>query len=436
MRPTLRAALFLSAGVPVALFAFIVDDGLGMLGVAWLGAALLLMGIDAASVPPARAVRVGVTPPRVLFIGETGRLNLDIAFDGGRRGATVETVLDVGGVLAPLPRAMCPVPDGGRGSVAVPLDPTRRGLADVHRVWLRWRGPLGLMRHQRVIALDGAIPVIPNVHAVKQAALRFSARNALHGEKLQHQRGDGSEFNALRDWVPGLDTRSVDWKQTAKHRALICKEFEVERNHQILLAFDTGHLMSEPLDGIPKLDHAINAGLVIGWASLRSGDRVGVFGFDARVRHYSRPIGGIRAFDRLQQAAAQLDYHHEETNFTLGLGELMDGLDRRSLIIVLSDFVDTVTAELMLENLQRLAVRHLVLFVSLRDPALDILADTPPATMTDVLRAVVAEGFAKERRVVLERLRRLGIHCLEARAADLSTDLLNRYLTIKRLEQI
>ncbi len=435
MRPTLKAALLLLAGVPVGLFATIANDGLWALGVVWLGTVLLLSGIDALAVPGRRAVRVSVTPPAVLHIGDPGTLAVDVGFQD-RRGAEVEVHFDTDDILDVPPRAVCPVPAGRRGRVEVPLAATRRGTARVDRVWLRWRGPRGLASHVRVIELGGTVPVVPNLRAVTQAAMRFTARDAPHGERVQHEQGDGSEFKALRGWVPGFDTRSIDWKQSAKHRSLICKEFEAERNHQILLAFDTGYLMSEPLEGVPKLDRAINAGLLIAWASLKGGDRVGIFGFDARVRHYSRPIGGARAFDRLHVAAAQLDYHAEETNFTLGLGELLGNVHRRSLVIVMSDFVDTVTAELMLENVGRLATRHLVLFVTLRDPALDVLVETAPVRTRDLFRAVVADDFAKDRRVVLERLRRLGVHCLECGAGDLNTRLLNRYLTIKRLEQI
>src|SRR5690606_37670883 len=132
-----------------------------------------------------------------------------------------------------------------------------------------------------------------------------------------------------------------------------------ERNHQVVLAVDTGHLMSEPLVGIPKLDHAINAGLLLSYFSLRAGDRIGFYGFDSAVRTFLEPSGGLRSFPRLQQASAALDYNHVETNFTLGLGELQGRLTRRSLVVVLTDFVDTVTAEIMVENVLRLSRRHL-----------------------------------------------------------------------------
>ncbi len=114
----------------------------------------------------------------------------------------------------------------------------------------------------------------------------FFAQEAIYGIKTQLQKGEGAEFEALREYAPGFDSRFIDWKHSARHRKLLCKEFRTERNHQVIMAFDTGYLMLEPVDGVTRLDHAINAGLVLAWISLHGGDLVGTYGFDAAVRHY------------------------------------------------------------------------------------------------------------------------------------------------------
>jgi uncharacterized protein (DUF58 family) len=254
--------------------------------------------------------------------------------------------------------------------------------------------------------------------------------------KAQSQQGDGSDFESLRDYTPGLDPRSIDWKHTARHRSLICREFRAERNHQIILAYDTGHLMGEPLDGISKLDRAINAGLILTYISLRSGDRVGTFAFDSSVQQVVTPLGGVKNFTALQQASAQLVPNHDETNFALGLANLLGRLNRRSLVILLTEFVDTVTAELMLENVGRLAGRHLVVFVTFQDPDLKATVDTSPNSVEEISKSVIADDLIRERQIVFERLRRLGVHCLEAPAQSIGPELLNRYILIKRKELI
>ena len=268
-------------------------------------------------------------------------------------------------------------------------------------------------------------------------ALRLLTDPELRGGlKIERYRGDGSELDSLKEHAPGDDHRTIDWKASARHRKLISRQFRAERNHQILIAIDTGRLMCEPLAGIPKVDHAVNAALLLAYISLRAGDRVGLASFDARPGLFVEPKGGLRGFDVLSQMAAQVDYADRETNFTLGLTAIAQKLSRRSLIVVLTDFVDTIAAELMVENLDRLSRRHVVVFVALQDPELAATADGPPAGLQELNRAVVAGGLLRDREVVLRRLRRLGIYPIDASPAQVTPRLIDAYLDIKRREKI
>jgi uncharacterized protein (DUF58 family) len=233
-----------------------------------------------------------------------------------------------------------------------------------------------------------------------------------------------------------MDSRTIDWKSSARHTRLVAREYRAERDHQIVLAFDTGHLMREPLDGIPKLDHAINAGLLLAYTALKTGDRIGLFAFDSKVRLFAEPRGGMGAFPRVRARTSELDYTREETNFTLAFTSLLGRLRRRTLVVAFTDFVDTVTVELMVENLARAAAKHLVLCVTLRDPELSRLARARPDDVAALHRSVVAEELERERAMVLSRLRKLGVHCLEVPSARVSVALVNRYLDIKRRELV
>ncbi|WP_199351178.1 DUF58 domain-containing protein [Haliangium ochraceum] len=433
--------LALVAGLPLAL-AVALAASTWPLWLTYLGVVLVAAGADAVIGLPGSRLRVHAQMPDTLYVGDRDELRLDIRAPGWRRATPIEVIVDLDDELAqqPMQRALLSASEAGEGGAAraqlrVPLVPARRGTMEVARVWLQWRGPLGLMRRQRVVPLARELRVVPNVRAVRTAALRFfSSRAFLSGLKVERYLGDGSEFDALREYAPGLDHRSIDWKASARHLKLLSREFRAERNHQVVVAVDTGQLMREPLAGIPKLDHAINAALMLGYFCLRTGDRVGLFGFDARVRCFIEPSGGVHSFARLERQSAALDYQHEETNFTLGLTELSRRLRRRSLVVLLTDVVDTVTTELMLENLQRLARRHLVVFVTLRDTEVGALAEAPPRTLAALHRAVVADDLLREREVVLQRLRRLGVYCIDAPPQDVSMSLLNRYLDIKRRE--
>jgi len=437
MRPTLRAVMLFAGGVPFALALMLSAPESWPLALAYLGAAVTLVGYDGLRMVRPGALRIEGTVPDMLYIGATDDLVAEIDVDAGWPAAELEYVAEVDADMVDAPGPMrAPLYPGRTTWITVPLRPTRRGEATVHRLWLRWWSPLRLVTRTFVETVDTVVRVIPNTRAVREQAVRFQSMDALFGFKPQAQQGDGTEFEALRDYVPGLDHRSIDWKRSARHMDLLCKEFRTERNHQIILAFDTGQLMAEPLDGIPKLDHAINAGLLMGYMSLRAGDRVGLYGFDAQMRLAAEPVSGVQRFGHLQRASARLEYHHEETNYTLGLMELLARLDRRTLVILMTEFVDTVTAELMVENIERVAARHLVVFVAMTDPLLEGMVDALPDSQATMTEAVIADDFLRDRAVVFERLRRAGVHVIEAPAERIGVDLVNRYLTIKRRELI
>jgi len=435
MRPSIRCVLLFAGGIPVALLASIVSRGLWTVWAAWFGLSVLLCALDAVLGLARRRLRLEIDAPETLYIGDRAPLVLRIGVTERARPA-IDVLADFSAILERQPLARAELA-GDETRIEIPLVPLRRGKARIHTLWLRWTGPLGLVRRTLRRSCGIEIQVIPNIKAVRQAALRFFAeRQFLSGQKVERYVGDGSEFESLREYVPGLDHRALNWKASARHRKLLCEEFRAERNHQVILALDTGHLMGAPLSGIPKLDHAINAGLLLSYVCLRTGDRVGWFTFDAQVRSYTEPAGGTATFRRLQQQTSQVGYSTNETNFTLALTDLSVRLRRRSLVVLLTDFVDTITAELMIENLARISRRHLVLFVTLRDPALAEVAHERPTSLDLLHRAVVAADFVREREVVLRKLARLGVHTIDVPPHRVTTDLLNRYLDVKRRELV
>jgi uncharacterized protein (DUF58 family) len=288
------------------------------------------------------------------------------------------------------------------------------------------------MQETRKFPVARQIAVVPNVHPARGDSLAVFFRDALYGTKTQREAGEGAEFESLREYTPGLDLRHIDWKHSARHRKMVGREFRVERNHPVILAFDTGYLMREPVDGIPRLDHGINAALLLARIALAADDVVGSYSFDSRMRHFLPPGRGSHAFRRIQQATAALAYTADETNYTLGIAELQTRLRRRSLLVLFTDFVDTVTAELLVENVRRLSAKHLIVFVTLRDNLLPTIFEAHPTTGADVARSVLASDFLRERRIVLEKLGRLGIQCIDVRSDQLTVALLNRYLLIKQ----
>ncbi len=436
MRPTLRTVFMLGAAAIAALLLAIFHPSVAVFSLAAAGVILVLFLRDAVISRPGTGFDARYRLPQCLYIGVAEPLEVAISLPPAWMGRNFEMLCDVAGFLKPPEKIPVLLAPGHENYFEFPLEPYQRGAATVRKLWLRWQGPLSLASWTREVEINGELAIIPNVRAVKAAAIELSFRESLLGMKPQSQQGEGTEFVALREYTPGLDHRSIDWKRSARHMALVCKEFQTERNHQIILAFDTGQLMSEPLGAVPRLDHAVNAGLLLAFMSLKSGDRIGMMAFDSKVRLYAEPVRGIHAFPRIQHMTANLEYRHDETNFTLALATLMGRLNRRSLIILPTEFVDTITAELMIENIQRLARRHLVVFVTMKDLDLYATAEADPARFHQVTKSVVAGDFIRERKVVLEKLRRMGVHCIDAPPAHVGADLVNRYLAIKRQELI
>ena len=432
IRPTPRAVVIFACGVPATLLVMAYDATLWAWPLVYAVLVLAALVADAASAFPSRALHVVTEGPDSLQIGEAGSLTVTIAPTPYPRTTEIELLCEQRGEADPPEIMAVSLLPQREARISIPVVPRQRGRLSLDAIWLRWRGPRRLVQLSLRIAVERSIDVLPNVRGVHSQALQFFAREAFFGIKTQQQKGEGTEFDSLREYAPGLDSRFIDWKHSARHGKLLCKEFRTERNHHVVLTIDTGYLMREPLEGMPRLDHAISAGLLLAWISLQGGDLVGLFGFDAAPRQYQQPLRGVSSFSRLQRATAALDYHYEETNFTLGLAALNARLKRRALVILFTDFVDTVTAELLIEATERVAKRHVVVFVTLRDPILHGIADAPPERFEDVAEAVVAHDFLRDRRIVLERLQRLGVHCLDMPIGSLPVNLINRYLAIKQ----
>jgi uncharacterized protein (DUF58 family) len=429
--PTRLAIVVVAAGAPAALLVGLIAPGWWVVGGAWLALIGGLMLVDALAGPARGAADMSVEAPAGLGIGANGTVRVLAAF-AGRAPRTAELAIETGARLVVNPATAAARVTGGVAAFESVISPVRRGQGEISGLWLRWRGPLGLMWKQAPAAPGPTVALTPNVAAVRETAMRLFARDAAFGLKSQLDTGDGSEFHALRELVAGMDTRTIDWKQTARHGVLLAKEFRTERNHPIVFAIDTGRLMCEPLAGVPRIDRAINASLLLAWVSLKLGDRAGLMGFDARPGPFSGFLFGARAFVHLQRAAARLDYSDAETNFTLGFAQLGAALGRRTLIVVFTDFADPTSAELMLGTLTRLLRRHLVLFVVLRDEELEAVARAEPKEADDVSRAVTAAALIRERDLVAARLRRMGAHIVDAPLAGIGPALISAYLDLKR----
>ncbi len=428
--PTARAAILLAISAPVALVVAAIAPGAWVIAPLAGLALLLAVLLDAFAAGGPREVRL--TLPSDTEVGATSSLLVHANFMGGRRsGVDASLALDprlIAGGRASL--ALAPKDGHWQGNLA--FAPLRRGTAAVDRLWLRWTGPLGLGARQMSRAEAQRVRVWPNIADVRSPALQMFLREAQFGLIARRIRGEGTQFESLTEYQPGMDRRRIDWKSSARHVHLYAKEFETERNNQIVFALDCGQTMSEPIGEVPRNDRAVSAALATAYVALKSGDRVSLFGFAARPEVITPFVSDARAFHRLQSAAAELDYYPQEPNFTLALATLAGRLQRRSLIVVFSEFTDPTSAELMIESIGRLVSRHVVLFVTMDDAELEEIACAAPDTLQSLAMAVTADSLLRQRALVLRRLRQIGVDVIEAPYDRIGTRLIDAYLAIKR----
>ena len=432
--PTTRAIWLIALGAPLAAVLAAIMPSLWAIGAAWALMLILLLLLDGLAAARVQDVRLAVAPSAE--IGAPLALALEAEFSGRIGPRTIfgnlgldERLAEEGAVAFALHRDD---PQTGAFSGQATIVPVRRGVGEIGKLWLRWTGPLGLAWRQ--IQKQGAqqVAVVPNIAAVRSPTVQMFLRDSIFGLLARKFRGEGSEFEALAEYQPGMDRRSIHWKGSARHSKLLAKEYEAERNNQIIFALDCGAAMCEPVDGLPRIDRAVSAALLTAYITLKAGDRTSLFSFAARPELSTPFLSGSRNFFRLQQEAATIDYRHQESNYTLALSTLQSQLKRRSLIIIFTDFTDPTAADLMLETAGRLIDKHLVLFVVLEDRELTAIIDRSPESAEDVARAVTAQNLLDQKKLVVTRLRHMGIDVIEGAHQDIGTRLINRYLTIKR----
>ncbi|GGX73541.1 hypothetical protein GCM10011309_24510 [Litorimonas cladophorae] len=433
-----RAAVFAAAlGLPVTLLLALFLPALWLIGAAWVAGLLGLMVLDILLSTSIKRMAPDLESPGSGYVGHNYDVRVTTPFGPGVPPRSPEQRLSVNDRLTVSP-SIARAGQGEGGMLALfSIRTELRGTAELERLWTRWQGPLGLVWRQRIDPLNREIPVTSDTQMVRDTAAEIFTKDANIGQKLQRLRGEGTEFDGLTEWVAGMDKRSIDWKHSARHGTLLSREFRTERNHNIVFAFDTGHLMAEAVEDVEtgeamtKLDRALNAALLMAFVSLKIGDKVGLYAFDQKPYLYAPAIGNTRSFAQIRRVSARVEYSTAETNFTLGLSQLAQNLQRRTLIVVFTDFVDSTQAELMVENMARLLKRHIVIFVAFRNTALDSLITRAADTPEEAAASLIGDGLMREREIVLKRLQRMGVNVIDANADTLNMKVLNTYMMLK-----
>jgi len=326
------------------------------------------------------------------------------------------------------------VPPAASVTLRYPIRPSVRGDRRLGPSIALERSPLGWLRRRTVAGADAVLAVYPDAtRYLRPEALAPKRVLAAMGVRPSRRRGEGMEFESLRDYVAGDDPRRVDWAATARRGRLVTRLYQHERNHTVLIALDTSRLMGGRVGARTKLDYAVDGALALAYAALTAGDRVGLVVFDREVRGHLRPRAHRKALGLFVEVLRVTEAHGVEADYRTLVREVGARQRRRALVIVLTDFVEVDAASLV-APLVLLARRHRVLLVAMRDPAYEALAPgAPPGADAplDLYRRVVLDELLREREAALGRLRRGGLETVDLLPEAITAEVLNHYLAIR-----
>ncbi|HLU74456.1 MAG TPA: DUF58 domain-containing protein [Nonomuraea sp.] len=453
MALTGRAGLVAALGIVVVLFA--PQPGPAVAGVCLVLAVGIVVDLAlAGSVRPLRFHRSG---ERLVRLGQQATVELTVENPGRRR---------VRGVLRDAwppsagaePRELAlDVPPGERRKLVVTLTPTRRGDREPVAVTVRSRGPLGLAARQGSHRSPWSVRVLPPFLSRKHLPARLARLRELEGRHPALVRGQGTEFDSLREYVIGDDVRSIDWRATARRHDVVVRTWRPERDRRVLIVLDTGRTSAgrvgaapiplagqaadgqggllvnpatRPEPGWPRLDWSMDAALLLAALAARAGDRVDFLAYDRSVRAWLSGASRTELLSSLVNAMAPIEAELVEADAQGMVAAILARAKRRCLVVLLTDLNGAAMEEGLMPVLPQLSSRHLVLVAGVSDPRVAAMA-ARRGTAEEVYDAAAAERARLERRRITARLRRHGVEVVDALPDDIAPALADHYLALK-----
>ena len=322
------------------------------------------------------------------------------------------------------------VPAGERRRATTRLRPSRRGDRQADRVTIRSYGPLGLFSRQGSHQVPWTVRVLPPFTSRKHLPSKLARLRELDGRTSVLTRGEGTEFDSLREYVPGDDTRSIDWRATARQSAVAVRTWRPERDRHILIVLDTGRTSAGRVGDAPRLDASMDAALLLAALASRAGDHVDLLAYDRRVRALVQGRTARDVLPSLVNAMAMLEPELVELDARGLTATALRTAPRRSLIVLLTSLDAAPVEEGLLPVLSQLTQRHTILMASVADPYIARMAKARGNTEA-VYEAAAAAQAQSERHRTAEQLSRHGVTVVDETPEELAPALADAYLALK-----
>jgi uncharacterized protein (DUF58 family) len=396
----------------------------------WLALIVVLCIVDLAIAGSPRKLALQRELPGALRLGESTSARLLLTNEGRRRvrGVVRDGWQPSAGAGPRLQRVA--IPAGERRAITTALTPFRRGDRRAHHVTVRSYGPLGLIARQASIAAPGSIKVLPPFNARKHLPSRLARLRELDGATSVMVRGQGTEFDSLRDYVRGDDVRSIDWRATARRRDLVVRTWRPERDRRVVIIIDSGRLSAARIDNEPRLDTAFESALLLAALATKAGDRVDVVIYDRRVRGRVQGATGPELMNRMVTTMANVEPELIEMDWTV-VPSLVRSITSSRALVVLATSIDAPGASRgLLTVLPELAKKHLVVVSSVTDPTV-IQTSHERGDRREVYLAAAAERALLDQARVSAAIRQSGADVVTGSPADLPPALADRYIALK-----
>ena len=312
------------------------------------------------------------------------------------------------------------------------LTAPKRGNYEFGRTAVRFLSKLGLVWCQNYLNQAQAVKVYPNLRRAREMELKaLGARSYLAIQRKSVRRGEGREFESMRDYVPGDELRHISWTATARRSRLTTRQYQIERDQNIIVALDAGRLMTGRIGDETKFDTAIHASLALLSAAARGGDNCGLMVFGRKVKKYLPPKKGIEHLDAVLETLYDLEPELIEPSYARAFQFIASNSKKRSLIVILTDLVDRDSSKELLNSLKLLRPRHLPLVVTIGDRDLNLTVSEKPKEIKDVFTQSAAEEIIHGRESALRLVETIGGLALDVTAQTLAPKLLETYLRVK-----
>ncbi len=402
------------------------------LGLGGLAIVLSFVVFDYVGLPRRRDISLERTIPESIGLGDVFELVYAIrsSWPWPVRAEFFHSV--PAGIVVAAPPVLFELPSEGEHRISIEAEGESRGRYEFGDAALRLATRLGLLSRIVVVPMRSSVTVVPSLTNVRRFRL-LAMQNRLSdaGVRALKQRGEGTSFAGLRDYVPGDDPRLLDWKSTARHGRLITREQTIERSQTVISLIDCGRAMTQMAGRFSRFEHVLSAALVLSDVAATSGDRVGLIAFDSTVRAYVPPQGGTAALRTLHSALSNLDATLTEPDYASAFRLLAMRQRRRALVLFFTDVIDERTARSFIAYAGRAAQRHAIVIVALQNDALLEAARPRTAGSLALFRSAAAEELIREREEALARMRHVGVTVLDVSPTRMAAAVVNRYLEIK-----